>query len=59
MTDPDEDVYEMVVEDVASVPRGYKRDIPMFGKGQTVVKAPDVEAVEVKGLSDRLMRHDN
>ena len=50
---------EEVVEDVASVPRGYKRDIPKFGKGQAVIKAPDVEAVEVKGLPDCLTRHDN
>ncbi len=50
---------EEVVEDVASVPRGYKRDIPKFGKGQAVVKAPDVEAVEVVGLPYCLTRHDN
>lgn len=50
---------EEVVEDVASVPRGYKRDIPKFGKGQAVIKAPDVEAVEVNGLPYCLTRHDN
>ncbi|WP_435180417.1 ATP-binding protein [Halorussus sp. AFM4] len=50
---------EEVVEDVASVPRGYKRDISKFGKGQAVVKAPDVEAVEVVGLPYCLTRHDN
>lgn len=50
---------EEVVEDVASVPRGYGRDIPKFGKGQAVVKAPDVEAVEVVGLPYCLTRHDN
>ena len=50
---------EEVVEDVASVPRGYKRDVPKFGKGQAVVKAPDVEAVEVVGLPYCLTRHDN
>lgn len=50
---------EEVVEDVASVPRGYTRDIPKFGKGQAVIKAPDVEAVEVRGLSYCLTRHDN
>lgn len=50
---------EEVIEDVASIPRGYKRDIPKFGKGQAVIKAPDVEAVEVVGLSDCLTRHDS
>lgn len=48
-----------VVEDVPSVPRGFKRDISRFAKGQAVVKAPDVEAVEVKGLPYCLTRHDN
>lgn len=48
-----------VVEDVPSVPGGYKRDIPKFGKGQAVIKAPDVEAVEVVGLPYCLTRHDN
>ena len=50
---------EEVIEDVASIPRGFKRDIPKFGKGQAVIKAPDVEAVEVVGLSDCLTRHDS
>jgi DNA helicase HerA-like ATPase len=50
---------EEVVEDVPSVPRGYRRDIPKFGKGQAVIKAPDVEAVEVTGLPYCLTRHDN
>lgn len=50
---------EEVVEDIPSVPRGYNRDIPKFGKGQAVVKAPDVEAVEVVGLPYCLTRHDN
>lgn len=50
---------EEVVEDVPSVPRGYRRDIPKFGKGQAVVKAPDVEAVEIVGLPYCLTRHDN
>jgi DNA helicase HerA-like ATPase len=50
---------EEVVEDVASVPRSYKRDIPKFGKGQAVVKAPDVEAVEVVGLPFCLTQHGN
>lgn len=50
---------EEVVEDVPSVPRGYRRDIPKFGKGQAVIKAPDVEVVEVRGLPFCLTRHDN
>ena len=49
---------EEVVEKVPSIPRGFKRDIPKFGKGQAVVKAPDVEAVEVIGLSDCVTKHD-
>ncbi|ELZ81771.1 hypothetical protein C453_17184 [Haloferax elongans ATCC BAA-1513] len=48
-----------VVEDVPSVPRGFRKDIPKFAKGQAVVKAPDVEAVEVVGLPYCLTRHDN
>ncbi|MFD1648031.1 ATP-binding protein [Haloarchaeobius litoreus] len=48
-----------VVEDVSSVPRGFRRDIPKFAKGQAIVKAPDVEAVEVVGLPYCLTRHDN
>lgn len=50
---------EEVTEDVPSVPLGYKRNIPKFGKGQAVIKAPDVEAVEVVGLPYCLTRHDN
>jgi hypothetical protein len=50
---------EEVIEDVPSMPRGYKRDIPKFGKGQAVIKAPDVETVEVVGLPYCLTRHDN
>ncbi|NLV15556.1 ATP-binding protein [Haloarcula argentinensis] len=49
---------EEVVEKVPSIPHGFKRDIPKFGKGQAVVKAPDVEAVEVIGLSDCVTKHD-
>jgi len=49
---------EEVVEKVPSIPRGFKRDIPKFGKGQAVVRAPDVEAVEVVGLSDCVTKHD-
>jgi len=50
---------EEVIEDVPSVPRRYKRDIPKFGKGQAVIKASDVEAVEVVGRPSCLTRHDN
>ena len=50
---------EEVVDKVPSVPRGFKKDIPKFGKGQAVVKAPDVEAVEVKGLPYCLTQHSN
>ena len=50
---------EEVIEDVPSVPRGYRRDIPKFGKGQAVIKAPVVEAVEAVGLSYCLTRHDS
>jgi len=49
---------EEVVEKVPSIPRGFKRDIPKFGKGQAVVKAPDVEAVEVIGLPDCVTKHE-
>lgn len=48
---------EEVVEKVPSIPRGFKRDIPKFGKGQAVVKAPDVEAVEVIGLPECVTQH--
>jgi len=33
--------------------------LPNFGKGQAVVKTPDVEAVEVKGLPYCVTRHGN
>jgi DNA helicase HerA-like ATPase len=48
-----------VVEKVPSVPAGFKRDIPKFGKGQAVVKAPDVEAVELVGLDVCVTKHGN
>lgn len=50
---------EEVIDKVPSVPRGFKKDIPKFGKGQAVVKAPDVEAVEVAGLPYCLTQHSN
>jgi hypothetical protein len=48
-----------VIVDVLSWPRRYKRDIPKFGKGQAVIKASDIEAVEMVGLPYCLMCHDN
>jgi hypothetical protein len=48
-----------VVDDVPSVPAEYRRDIPDFGKGQAVVKAPDAEAIEVVGLPFSLVQHSN
>lgn len=48
-----------VVRSVPSVPTAFARDIPAFGKGQAVVKAPDVEAVEVVGLPHAVTRHDS
>jgi len=48
-----------VVDDVPSIPSDFKKDLPNFGKGQAVVKAPDVEAVEVVGLPYCLTKHGN
>ena len=48
-----------VVDDVPSIPSEFKKDLPNFGKGQAVVKAPDVEAVEVVGLPYCLTKHGN
>lgn len=48
-----------VIDDVPSIPSEFKKDIPNFGKGQAVVKAPDVEAVEVVGLEYCLTQHSN
>ncbi len=48
-----------VVDDVSSIPSEFNKDLPNFGKGQAVVKAPDVEAVEVKGLPYCLTKHGN
>lgn len=46
-------------EVVEKVPSEFNRDIPKFGKGQAVVKAPDVEAVEVVGLEYCVTKHGN
>ncbi len=48
-----------VVDGVPSVPPEFANDLPSFGKGQAVVKAPDVEAVEVVGLDYCLTRHES
>lgn len=48
-----------VVDDVPSIPSEFKKDLPNFAKGQAVVKAPDVEAVEVVGLPYCLTKHGN
>ena len=50
---------EEVITKVPSIPRGYEQDLQKYGKGQAVIKAPDVEAVEVKGLSYCLTQHSN
>jgi DNA helicase HerA-like ATPase len=48
-----------VVDSVSSIPAEFKKDLPNFGKGQAVVKAPDVEGVEVVGLPYCLTKHGN
>lgn len=48
-----------VVDGVPSVPSEFANDLPSFGKGQAVVKAPNVEAVEVVGLDYCLTRHES
>lgn len=50
---------EEVLRDVPSVPREFSDEIPKFSQGQAVVKAPDVEVVEVTGLPECVTRHDN
>jgi hypothetical protein len=45
-----------VLEDVR-VPGNFGRDLEQFGKGQAVVKAPDVRAVEIMGLPICLTKH--
>ncbi|WP_136687485.1 ATP-binding protein [Halorhabdus amylolytica] len=50
---------EEVINKVPSVPRGFEQDLQTYGKGQAVIKAPDVEAVEVKGLRYCLTQHSN
>ncbi|WP_210424211.1 ATP-binding protein [Halorussus ruber] len=46
-----------VVEEVPSVPKQFAQDLPTFDRGQAVVQAPDVEPVEVQGLSFCVTRH--
>jgi DNA helicase HerA-like ATPase len=50
---------EEVIKKVPSIPRGYENDLEKYGKGQAVIKAPDVEAVEVVGLPYCLTQHSN
>ena len=50
---------EEVITKVPSIPRGYEQDLEKYGKGQAVIKAPDVEAVEVLGLPYCLTQHSN
>jgi len=50
---------EEVINKVPSIPRGYEQDLQKYGKGQAVIKAPDVEAVEVRGLPYCLTQHSN
>lgn len=45
-----------VIEEI-NIPGNYENALPTFGKGQAVVKAPDVRAVEVMGLSVCLTKH--
>lgn len=47
-----------VVENVPSVPEQFASDLPTFDRGQAVIQAPDVEPVEVEGLSDCLTLHE-
>ena len=39
------------------IPRGFSDRIPLFGKGQMMIKAPDVQPTEVVGLPVCLVRH--
>jgi hypothetical protein len=39
------------------VPDGFQNKIPNYGKGQAVVKAPDVEATEIQGFNVCLVKH--
>jgi len=47
---------EEVVSSI-NVPRGFSDKLPIFGKGQAMVKAPDVQPVEIKGLEYCLTKH--
>jgi DNA helicase HerA-like ATPase len=39
------------------VPEGFQNKIPNFGKGQAVVKAPDVKATEIEGFNVCVVKH--
>jgi len=47
---------EEVVSSI-DVPRGFSNKLPLFGKGQAMVKAPDVQPVEIKGVEYCLTKH--
>ena len=47
---------EEVVEKI-EIPRGFSDRIPLFGKGQMMIKAPDVQPTEVLGLPVCLTQH--
>lgn len=47
---------EEVLERI-NVPRGFRDRIPLFGRGQMMVKAPDVQPTEVQGLNVCLTLH--
>lgn len=47
-----------VIENV-KIPGGFAHDIINFGKGQAVVKVPDVRAVEIQGLTECVTKHLN
>ncbi|MCU4751944.1 ATP-binding protein [Halobacteria archaeon AArc-curdl1] len=45
------------VVDKIEIPRGFSDRIPLFGKGQMMIKAPDVQPTEVLGLPVCLTQH--
>lgn len=47
---------EEVVEKI-EIPHGFRDRIPLFGKGQMMIKAPDVQPTEVLGLPVCLTQH--
>jgi len=45
--------------DKIEIPSGYRNAITNFGRGQAIVKSPDVRPVEVLGLENCVVRHDS